>query len=452
MTQFFMEQVKTHQIYEWIKSFAQKDSVDFDFHGFYQEQSKVLFEKQELKNCTCSESKHLNLRVLKGECVGTSYTKDFSKKSLEDCYQRAVDSLNFSDKKERGFLSKNENYKDFSPFYDEDFKNLTIEDKIKKTEEIIKGGFSIDKRIQHVYSSVKDFNTQRFFGNSEGSQSFYKTNYIMASCYSLAIQENSRSESNSESFTRNYDNIDFKKVGQEAALKALNKLNAIVPETKKYPVIFKAGPAAGELILFLANLMNGKSVFEGASYLKKDSLNKQLFSKEFSLYDDPFSLWGFGSSPFDGEGFASEKTTLVEKGVLENYLTDSFFSKALKIPHTRKAVWNEGGALDISTTNLLMPEGETSVESLIKEFPQVIVIDDLQGLAGYNPASGDFSKEATGFLWKGEEKKPLHQFTVSGNIKDLFSNILKVGADSEIYAGRVKAPSFLVPDLMIAGK
>ncbi|MCY4513065.1 MAG: TldD/PmbA family protein [Bdellovibrionales bacterium] len=451
MTKFFMEQVKTHQIYEWIKSFAQKDSVDFDFHGFCLEQSKVLFEKQDLKNCTCSELKHLNLRVLKGDRAGTSYTKDFSKKSLEDCYQRAVDSLNFSDKKERGFLSKNESYKDFSPFYDEGFKNLTIEDKIKKAEEITKGSLGIDKRIQPVYSSVKDFNTENFFGNSEGSQSFYKANYIMASCYSLAIQENSRSESDSESFARNYDNIDFKKVGQEAALKALNKLNAIVPETKRYPVIFKAGPAAGELLLFLANLMNGKAVFEGASCLKKDSLSNRLFSKEFSLYDDPFSLWGFGSSPFDGEGFASEKTTLVEKGVLENYLTDSFFSKALKIPHTRKAFWNEGGSLNISTTNLLMPEGKTSFEYLVKEFPKVIIIDSLKG-AGYNPTSGDFSKEAIGFLCEGGEKTPLHQFTVSGNIKDLFSNILKVGADNEIYAGRVKTPSFLVPDLMIAGK
>lgn len=447
-----MEQVKTHQIYEGIKSFAQKDSVDFDFHGFWLEQSKVLFEKQDLKNCTCSELKHLNLRVLKGDRTGTSYTKDFSQKSLEDCYQRAMDSLNFSDRKARGFLSKDESYKDFSSFYDEGFKSLTIKDKIKKTEEITKGCSDIDKKVQPVYSSVKDFNTQRFFGNSEGSPSVYKTNYIMASCYSLAIRENSRSESDSESFSRNYDNIDFKKVGQEAALKALNKLDATVPETKRYPVIFKAGPAAGELLLFLADLMNGKSVFEGASCLKKDSLRTKLFSEEFSLYDDPFSFWGFGSSPFDGEGFASEKTALVKKGVLENYLTNSFFSKALKIPHTKKAFWNEGGSLDISTTNLFMPEGKTSFENLIKEFPQVIVIDNLQGMAGYNPASGDFSKEANGFLWKGGEKTPLHQFTVSGNIKNLLSNILKVGTDSEIYGGRVKAPSFLVPDIMIAGK
>ena len=137
---------------------------------------------------------------------------------------------------------------------------------------------------------------------------------------------------------------------------------------------------------------------------------------------------------------------------MENYLTNSFFSKTLKTPHTKKACWNNNGALGISASNLFMLSGETSFEDLVREFSQVIVIDDLHGLSGYNPVSGDFSKEAEGFLWERGEKKPLHQFTVSGNIKELFSSILKVGTDNKIYNGRVKTPSFLVPDLMIAGK
>ena len=148
-----------------------------------------------------------------------------------------------------------------------------------------------------------------------------------------------------------------------------------------------------------------------------------------------------------------EKTPLVQKGVLENYLTSSFFARALKAPHTKKAHWiNDKGSLSVSTSNLVMPEGDSSLEEMLGEFPQVIVIDILKGFAGYNAVSGDFSIESEGFLWEKGEAKPICQFTVSSNIKDLFSNILKIGQDSEIYAGTVKAPSFLVPDLMIAGK
>ena len=447
-----MKRLNINQFYEHIKLSARKDSVDFDFHGFLQEKTKIVFEKRELKTCSCSEEIHLNLRVLKEDRAGTSYTKDFSLNSLEDCYNRAMDSLNFSDRKEKGALGKAEKYKDFSPFNDEDFKKLSVKDKIKQTETMMKAGLGLDKRVQPVYSSVTDMNIQSFFGNSEEAQSLYRLNNVMASCYSLAIQKDSRSDSYSESTARNYKDIDFKKVGEDSASKTLNKLNSDIPKTKRYPVIFQSGPAVGELLLFLANLMNGKAVFEGLSCLKKDFLNNNLFSEQFSLHDDPFVLWGFYSSPFDGEGFAAEKTTLVKKGVMENYLTNSFFSKAIKAPHTKNAGWNNKGVLGISTSNLVMLEGGNSFEDLVGEFPQVIVIDDLHGRSGYNPVSGDFSKEAEGFLWEKGEKKPLHQFTVSGNIKELFSNILKVGTDNKIYNGRVKAPSFLVPDLMIAGK
>ena len=447
-----MNQLKINQFYEWIKSFAKKDSLNFDFHGFQQEKTHILFQKKKLKNCSCSEIKHLNLRVLNGDRAGTSYTKDFSKKSLEDCYKRAVDSLHFSDKKERGELSKKEIYRDPSPFYDESLKDISLESKIQKAKQIAGACLDMDKRVQPVYSSATDWDIYSFFANSEGSQSFHRSNNVRASCYALAIQEDHRANSYSECNARNYKTIDFKKIGKEAATKALSKLNSSVPETKKYPVVFQSGPAVGELVLFLTDLMNGKSVFEGLSPLK-DSLNKPLFSEQVSLYDDPFSLWGLYSETFDGEGFATEKTLLVEKGILKNYLTSSFFSKALKAPHTKKACWvNDKGALSVSSTNLFMPEGESSFDELMERFPQLIVIDDLHGRAGYNFVSGDFSKEAEGFLWDKGERRPLSRFTVSGNIKDLFSSVLKTGKDTAVYAGKVKAPSFLVPDLMIAGK
>ena len=193
-----MEQLQINQFYEWIKTLAKKDSMDFDFYGFHQRQTQVLFQKENLKNCSNSEMKHLNLRVLQKDKAGTSYTKDFSKTSLTDCYKQAVDSLKLSDKKERGDLSKNEKYKDFSAFYDENFKKISLEDKIKKAQELNSACLNSDKRVQPVYSSVVDLDSYSFFANNEGSQSIYKSNGVSAYCYSLAIQENSRAYGFSE--------------------------------------------------------------------------------------------------------------------------------------------------------------------------------------------------------------------------------------------------------------
>ena len=447
-----MDNSQISQFYEWIKALAKKDSADFDLHGFCQGKNSILFQKKELKNYSYSSSRHINLRVLKGEKAGASWTKDFSKESLQDCYKRAMEGLKLSDKKERGELAQNKQYEDFCGFYDESFKEIPLQDKLKKAKNMNRACLGFDSKVQPVYSSVSDLDNYCFFINSKGFQSFYKSSDVSAGCYSLAVQGDSRSNGYSESYARNYESIDFKKIGSESAGKALKKLSYSIPQTKRYPVVFQAGQPVGSLLLCLADLMSGKSVFEGLS-LFKNSLKKKIFSKELSLYDDPLALWGSQSRPFDGEGFSTEKTALVEKGVLQNYLTSSFFAKALKAPHTKKACWNnEKGELDISASNLLMAEGNSSFEEMTGEFPQVIVIDVLKGFAGYNAISGDFSLESEGFLQEGGEARPLCQFTVSGNIRDLFLNILKIGRDSCISAGAVKAPSFLAPELMIAGK
>lgn len=425
--------------------------MEFDFHGKLNVQTDILFQKKELKKCSQAEDCHLNIRVLQGEKSGASYTKDFSKESLEDCYRRAVDSLKLSDKSQAGCLSQGESYNDFSAFFDKNFTETSIEDKIAKAKEINTACLNFNKNIQPIYSHVFDIDENCFFANSKGNQSSYRFGSVLVSCRTLAVQDQSRAEGQMSDHAKNYRDIDFKAIGVEAGRRALKKLNYSLPKTKRYPVIFQSGQATASLLKKLADLMSGKSVFEGLS-LFKDSIGQKIFSKDFSLYDDPFALWGIYSSPFDGEGFASEKTSLVNKACLENYLTSSFFAKALKVPHTKKACWLGDGLLGIKASNLVMAEGESSFEELLNEFPQVVVIDYLKGEAGYNLVSGDFSIESEGFLWEKGSAHPICQFTVSGNIRDVFANILKIGKDSQVYSGSVKAPSFLVPDLMIAGK
>ncbi len=446
----FIKRKHIHQFCDRLQILAKKDSVEFDFQGFCEGITKILFQKKELKNFSYSETQHLNLRILQGEKTGASYTKDFSLQGIEDCYRQALDSLKFSDKKERGDLSFNQIYKNFSAFYDEEFKNIPIESKIKKAKEMNSACWSFDKKAQPIYSSLIDGGSYNFFANSQGQNGFYKTNQVYAYCFSLAVDGQNRAQGLSECNGKNYKSIDFKKVGLEAASKALKKLNYSIPQTGPLPVVFQAGPAVAPLLLRLADLMSGQRVFENLSILKS-ALKGNVFSKNFSLYDDPLALWGARSMPFDGEGFAVEKTPLVLKGTLENYLTNSFYAKALKSSHTKKAVWRKA-ELSVSPTNLVLPEGQSSFKELVGEFPKVLVVDWLKGFAGYNETSGDFSIESEGFLWEKGEARPLCQFTVSGNIKKVFSNILKIGNDSQIYNGIVKAPSILIENLMIAGK
>ena len=445
-----MKSIEIDQMRGWLTIPAKRDSVEFDFHGSWDRETKIVFKKKDLKH-SCSESKHLNLRVLQGKKAGTSYTKDFSKAGLEECYQQAFNSLKLSDKEEVGDVSPPAKYMDFSAFYDKDLESVSLKEKLEKAREINSVCADFDKRAQPALSSVSDSSFFCFFANSRGTQSSYRGNFVSSASKAFAVEGKSRATAYSIQTARNYKGIDFKKIGRESASRAIKKLNYSIPKTGKYPVIFQAEQASASLLTRLAGQLSGKAVFEGES-LFKDSLGKKVFSDQFSLYDEPLALWGRGSSPFDGEGFPVEKTPLAEKGCLSNYLTSSFYAKALKAPHTKKAAWRGDGSLGVSAFNLSVPAGDSSFEELVGEFPETLVIDNLKGFAGYNEISGDFSIESEGFLWKGGEARPLCQFTVSGNIKKVFADILKTGKDLQVYNGFVQSPSFLLPELIISGK
>ena len=286
----------------------------------------------------------------------------------------------------------------------------------------------MDPRIQPVENVISDKICFVRYGNSHNYHGAYKIGRVCASSYSLAVDQQKRGQGVSAKYARNYTDINFEEVGKESAVKALKKLSFEIPKTGVYPVIFHAGQPASALLECLIEHINGKAVYEKLSLLS-GRLNQLIFSDQFCLYDDPHVRWGHHSQPFDAEGFPSKKIALVKDGVLMNYLTSSFFAKALQVPHTAKASWEgtDTVVLSVSPSNIIMKPGNCSLKELFSAFPKGIIIDFLKGMAGYNSASGDFSIESEGFLWTDGEKelRPLCQFTVSGNIIDVFARILK---------------------------
>lgn len=451
-------QYQVHQFYDWLKVLAKKQDVQFDMHGFYKTETKITFQKSHLKNNILAQEQHINLRVIQGDKQGFSYSKDFSKANLEQCFQQAINSLNICDKKTAGSLSPKETYKNFFDYYNKDFKNVHKDDKIQKAQAMNQACHDSDPKVQVSFSGISDWYKKEFFINSSLVNSTYETNHIFAYCQALATEGDNRVSYLNHMTAKDYKDIDFVSLGKESSKKALKKMNYSVPKTGKYPAIFQSGQVSALFLQMLINLLNGLVVFEGLSLLK-DLFKKKVFSDLVCIQDDPFALWGLNSKPFDGEGFATEKTSLIQNGVLENYLTSSFFAKALKVPHTKKACWDATSKLHMSANNIILSEGQNSLQDMLNTYSQVFVIDSISSFEGCNKISGNFSIPAEGFLWKDGEAQAMSKFLISGNIKNVFANILKISNDSKIYnlsygfiKSSIKSPSFLLAELIISGK
>ena len=133
-----------------------------------------------------------------------------------------------------------------------------------------------------------------------------------------------------------------------------------------------------------------------SSFLLED-LGKQLFDSNVSIIDNPLVKRGLRSRPFDGEGLATHKTALIDKGVLMGWLLDSASARQLGAEPTGHASRGTGGAPGVSVTNVYMRAGTASPRDLMHGIARGIYVTELIGM-GVNPVTGDYSRGASGFL------------------------------------------------------
>jgi PmbA protein len=157
-----------------------------------------------------------------------------------------------------------------------------------------------------------------------------------------------------------------------------------------------------------------------------------------------------GSKPFDGEGLATNRKSLVERGVLKTYLLDSYSARKLKLQPTGNASRSVGDSPSVSPTNLYLEPGSYSPQEIIATIKQGLYVTELIGF-GVNGVTGDYSRGAGG-LWieNGELTYPVQEVTIAGNLKEMFKSIEMIGNDL-VWRSTVVSPTLKIAEMMIAG-
>lgn len=225
-------------------------------------------------------------------------------------------------------------------------------------------------------------------------------------------------------------------------------LNSSPPNSGRYVVLMENRSACDFLEVlsksFVAeNLFKKKSLFDEGGKL----------SPLLNINEDPLVSYGSYKYFFDGEGFVTSSKSLMRDGVVVDLLYDNFFG----VKFGKKS---NGGSVrrkialppQNSYTNIyISPAEKDNITPLLKELEDVIVIVSLIGMHLVNPVTGEFSVGFEGYLLrKGEFAKSLSGCTISGNIKDIFSNILALGRDLKFY-GNTGSPSILFSEIAVSG-
>lgn len=236
-------------------------------------------------------------------------------------------------------------------------------------------------------------------------------------------------------------------VGRRAGERAVKRLGAKKPPTRKLPVVYDPR-VSNSMLRHLAGAISGPSIARGTSFLK-DKLDQQIFAPGITVVDDPHRPHGLASKPFDGEGLANRRMNIVDQGRLTTWILDLSSARQLGLKSTGHAARGTSSPPSPSTSNLYMEPGTLTPAQLIGEIDDGFYVTNLMGM-GVNGVTGDYSRGASGFrIEKGELTVPISEATVAGNLKQMFLNLTP--ANDLVFKYGANAPTLRIDGMTLAG-
>jgi PmbA protein len=333
----------------------------------------------------------------------------------------------------------------------EDVYSLPTAERIAYARRAEAAALAADTRLINSDGGSFDAATGRkIFANSRGFTGEYRSSFCSVSTSPIAQSKNGEMQRDYwYSQARSLRQLATpESVGEEAARRTLRMLDSRRVSTQQVPVVFAPEIARG-LVGSVFDAASGDSIWRGASFFA-GLLGQQVAADSVTIVDDGTIVGAFGTSPFDAEGLPSRRTVVIERGVLTNYMLNTYTGRKLGRKSTGNAGRGLAGNPFVDAGNLYLEAGSEAPEAILRGISSGLYITRLMG-QGVNLVTGDYSRGAAG-LWieNGELTFPVHEITVAGNLKEMLRNITAIGSDLE-FRSATSAPTLRVDGMTIAG-
>lgn len=232
---------------------------------------------------------------------------------------------------------------------------------------------------------------------------------------------------------------DLESIAEKAAVRTLSRLGAQKPPTGSFPIVFDPN-AARSFFSKLTEALSGEQLYKGESFLC-ESKGKKVASDLLNIRELPLLPTGLGSRLFDADGVRARNFTVINKGVVENYLLSVYSGHRLGMASTGCS----GGS-----ANFVVDPGRGSVDDLISSMDRGILVTAMIG-QGADIRTGDYSRGAEGFMIRnGAIAEPLSEFTISDTFQDMLMNIDAIADDARLDS-TVIAPSIRIRRMTVGG-
>jgi len=436
----------------------------------YLENSKsetILLDDNKIKNSSYSSDLGYGFRAITGEVVAYSHSNDISKDSLEKSSQNLNDTL----KSKRGIYnheipkSNNKYYEDLDPI-----ESKSQDSKIKILNEVNNYIRSKGDLVSQVSASFLGEHKEIEIIRSN-SEILRDTRPLVRFNVSVVLERNGKKETGvygvggRQSYDEYLNNENWKNVCDEAYRIAQVNLNSKPAPAGEMKVVLGPGWPA---ILIHEAIGHG---LEGDFNRKKTSafhslMGERVASDGVTIVDDGTINLRRGSLTIDDEGTPTEKTVLIENGILKNFMQDRLNARLMNTRSTGSGRRESYKHVVLPRMrNTMMLSGKYSQEEMIKSVDRGIFAVSFGG-GQVDITSGKFVFNCTEAyeIVNGKIGSPIKGATLIGDGPSILKEVSMVGNDMKLDPGigtcgkagqgvpvGVAQPSILINKMTVGG-
>ena len=341
-------------------------------------------------------------------------------------------------------------YKKVNTFNSE-LGKIGIDVKLEKLKELEKAIRGVDPRIVEVAELGYDEDSSVVtLLNSKGLKLSQKSNYFIFFGQAVA-REGEQTKSGFDYFLSNdFSKLDIQALANKIGKETVDQLGGEACNTATYRAVLAPSVVRSFMSVLVGHTDAEEVQKKSSLFLGK--LGQKVLSSKITIEDRPLDRTVFARW-FDDEGVATYNKPIFKNGILETYLYNLTTAAKDGVQSTGNG-YRAGGKMGTSSSYLVLRPGKKSQEELFAEIGEGVYITEVSGLhAGMNQQSGNFSLQSSGYLIKnGKRDRGLDLITISGNLLEIFNDVLSVGSDLEASYSGVAAPSLLIKNIDVSGK
>ncbi|MDB4040721.1 metalloprotease TldD [Methylophilaceae bacterium] len=416
-------------------------SKNIDYADLYFQYSKNEFwslEDGEVKNGSYSIDQGVGIRSISDEKTAFTYSDDISLNVLND----SLKIINSIEKQGQSISTPGPKRTTKKIIYtnDDPIAELDSQKKIDLLEKIESIAKLIDKRVIKVSASLAVQYEVILIKNYYG-QLIEDIRPLVRLSISVISELNGKREQGSAGgggrYLLNYFTDEMlEDYAKKAVSQSLVNLDAQAAPAGSMTVVLGSGWPGILLHEAIGHGLEGDFNRKGTSAFS-NMMGKQVAKKGITVVDDGTIKHRRGSLNIDDEGNTTQKTVLIEDGILVGYLQDTLNARLMNMPLTGNGRRESYAHSPMPRmTNTYMPNGKYDPKEIIQSVDNGLYAENFGG-GQVDITSGKFvfSASEAWMIKDGKLDYPVKGATIIGNGPDILKEVSMVGNDMSLDSG-----------------